>query len=345
MKKAQLVFIPAPGVGHLISTVEIAKLLISRDERLSVTVLIMKLPFDTAVLDAYTESLHATHRIRFIDLPQKVHVSFHNSSKSPMTFLSAFVDGHKTNVRDTVAGMVARSESGQLAGFVVDMFCASMIDVANEFGLPTYAFFTSNAAFLGLKLYLVSLSDNHNKDITEFKDSNTELSVPSFANPVPSSVLPSVAMDKEGGGSAMVTSLSRRLLETKGIMVNTFSELEPHAIKSLNDGRTPPLYPVGPIINLDHKPDDTIMSWLDDQPASSVVFLCFGSMGSFDEDQGRIQGVERLAGRDGGGDRGRDKAADGGWERGEEEGERDEGEGEGGGDGGWVVLRSAGAFY
>ncbi|KAK2978017.1 hypothetical protein RJ640_028699 [Escallonia rubra] len=285
MKKAQLVFIPAPGVGHLISTVEIAKLLISRDERLSVTVLIMKLPFDTAVLDAYTQSLHATHRIRFIDLPQNVHVSFHNSSKSPMTFLSAFVDGHKANVRDTVAGMAARSESGQLAGFVVDMFCTSMIDVANEFGLPTYAFFTSNAAFLGLKLYLVSLNDDHNKDITEFKDSNTELSVPSFANPVPSSVLPSVAMDKEGGGSAMVISVSRRLLETKGIMVNTFSDLEAHAIKSLNDGRTPPLYPVGPIINLNHKPDDAIMSWLDDQPASSVVFLCFGSMGSFDEDQ------------------------------------------------------------
>ncbi|XP_031278140.1 UDP-glycosyltransferase 71A15-like isoform X2 [Pistacia vera] len=27
------------------------------------------------------------------------------------------------------------------------------------------------------------------------------------------------------------------------------------------------------------------MEWLDDQPPSSVVFLCFGSMGSFDEDQ------------------------------------------------------------
>ena len=27
----------------------------------------------------------------------------------------------------------------------------------------------------------------------------------------------------------------------------------------------------------------SIMLWLDEQPSLSVVFLCFGSMGSFDE--------------------------------------------------------------
>ncbi|XP_031286968.1 anthocyanidin 3-O-glucosyltransferase 6-like [Pistacia vera] len=36
-----------------------------------------------------------------------------------------------------------------------------------------------------------------------------------------------------------------------------------------------------------------IMEWLDDQWPSSVVFLCFGSMGSFDEDQ-----VKEIASKD-----------------------------------------------
>ncbi|AET00314.2 glycosyltransferase, putative [Medicago truncatula] len=42
MKKAEVVIIPSPGVGHLVSTLEFAKLLINRDNRLRITVLVMK---------------------------------------------------------------------------------------------------------------------------------------------------------------------------------------------------------------------------------------------------------------------------------------------------------------
>ncbi|KAL2316528.1 hypothetical protein Fmac_030404 [Flemingia macrophylla] len=51
-----------------------------------------------------------------------------------------------------------------------------------------------------------------------------------------------------------------------------------------------PVYPVGPILNthLEVEADSThIFNWLDHQPPSSVVFLCFGSKGSFGEDQVR----------------------------------------------------------
>uniref|UniRef100_A0A2N9GHA1 Uncharacterized protein n=1 Tax=Fagus sylvatica TaxID=28930 RepID=A0A2N9GHA1_FAGSY len=59
------------------------------------------------------------------------------------------------------------------------------------------------------------------------------------------------------------------------------------------DGQTPPIYAVGPVLDLKCPPNpeldkaqgDNIMKWLDDQPPLSVVFLCFGSMGSFGADQ------------------------------------------------------------
>ena len=41
MEKAELVFIPAPGAGHLVSTVEIAKLLVAQDHCLSNSVLLL----------------------------------------------------------------------------------------------------------------------------------------------------------------------------------------------------------------------------------------------------------------------------------------------------------------
>jgi UDP:flavonoid glycosyltransferase YjiC (YdhE family) len=88
-------------------------------------------------------------------------------------------------------------------------------------------------------------------------------------------------------------SQARRFRETKGIIINTFEELESHAINSFSKGNSPPVYPVGPILNLNRDGDreeesdkrKDIKQWLDDQPLSSVVYLCFGSMGSFGVDQ------------------------------------------------------------
>lgn len=65
-------------------------------------------------------------------------------------------------------------------------------------------------------------------------------------------------------------------------------ELESHAIRTLSDAKFPPLYQVGPVLNLkrdESNRNSNIIEWLDDQPPSSVLFLCFGSMGSFDEAQ------------------------------------------------------------
>ncbi|WJZ84714.1 hypothetical protein VitviT2T_004307 [Vitis vinifera] len=83
----------------------------------------------------------------------------------------------------------------------------------------------------------------------------------------------------------------RRFREAKGILVNTFVELESHVINSFVDGTTPPIYTVGPLLNLhnaNHQKQDSdldVIQWLDDQPTSSVVFLCFGSVGAFHMDQ------------------------------------------------------------
>ena len=67
-------------------------------------------------------------------------------------------------------------------------------------------------------------------DFNEFKKSDAELEVPSFANPVPGKVFPSVMLDKEGGNTKMFMSHVRRFLQVKGIMVNAFVELKSHVI-------------------------------------------------------------------------------------------------------------------
>ncbi|KAM4071388.1 hypothetical protein ACB094_11G058700 [Castanea mollissima] len=299
MKKAELVFIPSLGIGHLVSMVEIAKLLVDRDHRLYITVLIMKQSFDPKVA-AYTESLNlnassCAEHIQFIDLPEYVL----NQETNPMIFLSLYIESQKPHVKEAVTNL-KQSRSGsnslQLAGFVIDLFCATMVDVANEFGVPTYVFFTASAGFLSLVLHLQTLRDEHNQDTSElFKDSDDKLVVPSFVNPLPARA---IMLSKDG--ASLILDCARRWKETKGIIVNTFMELESYAILSISNAKnTPPVYPVGPILNLksddshvgssgsDDQRIDDIMKWLDNQPPLSVVFLCFGSMGSLDDNQVR----------------------------------------------------------
>ncbi|XP_059653395.1 anthocyanidin 3-O-glucosyltransferase 2-like [Cornus florida] len=273
MKKvAELVFIPAPPVGHIESAVEMANLLIRRDERLFITVIVMKVRKPSMSEDANS-------RIRFVELPFE-----ESKSKPGIQFMNTLVENNKTPVRDVAAGI---QTNNRLAGFVVDMLCTGMIDVADELGVPSYVYFTSSAGYLGLVFHLQSIHDDQNIDITQFKDLDTELSVPSFTNSVPAKVLPTGVENPDV--YSLYIEIARRFRQTKGIAVNTFMELESHAVKSLSDGKTPPVYPVGPILNLksgerSHQ-SDAIMSWLDDQPPSSVVFLCFGSLGSFSKEQ------------------------------------------------------------
>ncbi|KAH8486007.1 hypothetical protein H0E87_027453 [Populus deltoides] len=296
MKKAEVVLIPIPALGHIVALVEIAKLLVQRDDRLYTTVLVMHPTVDPSTT-TYNESLAAStlpDRMRVINLPRVESIT---SDTKPNNWLSSLVEGQKPHVKEYVSKIRTQSElsldAPRLAGFIFDSFITGLKEVANEFGLPWYAFSASGAAFLGCLLHLQALHDEQGADLTEFKNSDVELNIPSLVNPFPAKLLPSVLLEKDS--LTTVLEQPRALAEARGILVNTFLEFESHAVNSLSNGRTPPIYPVGPIVK--HKRDGhdvgsegssnyrNIIEWLDDQPPSSVMFLCFGSGGSFRENQ------------------------------------------------------------
>ncbi|XP_060187287.1 uncharacterized protein LOC132616712 [Lycium barbarum] len=289
MERTELIFIPGPGMGHLVAAVEIGKLLTSRAHWLSITFFIIDLPIETGV-HTYTSSLEiddsTSSRLRFLHLSSPQPQS-NNLSNQEALLVETF-DNSKQLVREAIVLNFVTNKSNsrtRLAGVIVDMFSDKMIEVAIDLGLPSYVFFTSSAAFLGLLFYAQTLKDEYNRDISDFKDSDTLLPVSTYLHPLPAKVLPNAMLDKHGR-LHLPLSTARMIRQAKGIIINTFIELEPHSIKSLaNDNGVPSLYPVGPIINLIQGPDEGINSWLDEQQDSSVLFLCFGSYGSFDEEQ------------------------------------------------------------
>ncbi|CAL5190520.1 unnamed protein product [Lathyrus oleraceus] len=286
MKKAEVVFIPFPVTSHIVSTLEFANLLINRDTRLRITILLMKLPHASET--DYTKSLPITDSINVIDLPE----CSLPPNTAPISAMNALIEAQKPNVKQAVSNLTTeRGENGVLAAFVVDMFCTNMIDIAKEFSVPTLVFFTSGVASLGLNLHLHTLRERDNVDVTQLQQL-TELEIPSFKNSVPLYSFPGTVLSKKWEPFFM--NYVRGLKNADGIIVNSFEELESYAVHSFfthpDLATLPTIYPVGPILNPELKTNDTvdsddIIKWLDDQPPFSVVFICFGTRGSFEEDQ------------------------------------------------------------
>ncbi|KAH8486021.1 hypothetical protein H0E87_027467 [Populus deltoides] len=193
MKKAQLVLVPSPGSGHLVSTIEFAKRLLDQDESFLITVLVIKAPFALDV-DTFNQSLTTIDtRISYITLPQATPPDDQVPFRSPENYFSIFLERHKSHVKDAILNHVmSKKSSVPVVGLVVDLFCSSMIDVAKELGIPSYVYISSSAGFLGLMLHLPTRKD-------------------------------------QAGGYICFENHARRFKDAKGFIVNTFTELESHA--------------------------------------------------------------------------------------------------------------------
>ncbi|KAJ4833492.1 hypothetical protein Tsubulata_006661 [Turnera subulata] len=245
-------------------------------------------------VDSNVKSLTASQpRIQVIDLPEVEPPPMEIFMKSPQYYVCEYIESCLPHVKYLVSKILssAADSTHQVVGLVIDFFCVSMIDIANEAGLPSFIFLTCNAGFLGLMMHLPK---RHQQISSPCKMSDPdELLIPGIANPVSPRFLPNALFNEHGGYTSYV-KLSQRFKDAKAIIVNTFAELEAYAVEyfagDIHDHQTPAVYPVGPVLNLKSPPHpdldlaqwDKTIKWLDEQPQSSVVLLCFGSgSGSF----------------------------------------------------------------
>ncbi|XP_052160957.1 anthocyanidin 3-O-glucosyltransferase 2-like [Oryza glaberrima] len=277
-----LVLLPTWGTGHLMSLLDAGKRLLGcrGGGGLSLTVLVMQPPrkeYASAVAATVRREEASGLDIRFRHLPA---VEPPTGCAGVEEFVSRFVQLHADHVRAAVSGLDC-----PVAGLVIDFFCTTLLDVARELAVPAYVYFTSNAACLALLLRLPALEG----EVTvEFEEMDGEVDIPGLP-PVPPSSLPMPVMDKKNPNYTWFVYHGRRFMEANGIIVNTVREIERSVLAAIADGRVTPgvrapvIHPVGPVISFTPPSDDPpheCVRWLDAQPPASVVFLCFGSMGS-----------------------------------------------------------------
>ncbi|XP_044468023.1 UDP-glycosyltransferase 88A1-like [Mangifera indica] len=302
-----IVMYPSPAIGHLISMVELAKLILSHRPSLSIHIIIFEPPYDAGSTATYINKVSSTipsiifHRLPTITLPQ----SLISSAKIPETLTFEVLLLNNPNLEQA---LVSISNNVNIFAFIADFFCYAALSVTAKLNIPTYEFITSGAGSLSLVLCFPSMHKNTNK---KFKDMDALLHIPGIP-PIPAKDMPTPMLERDDKIYQFLLDASILLPKSAGIIVNTFESLEPRAVKTMTAGLgapdgplppCPPLYCIGPLIVSNNRGvSDTshggsgggsgdsyskpeCLVWLDRQPSQSVVFLCFGSLGRFSVEQ------------------------------------------------------------
>ncbi|KAJ6421284.1 hypothetical protein OIU84_028622 [Salix udensis] len=231
-----LVLYPSPPIGHLVSMVELGKLILTRRPSLSIHILIAASPYVAGKADKYMATVSANFpSIDFHHLPTVTPVSTTVTHHEELTLESSSTYPKGTKVH----------------GLVMDFFCSSGLSVANELDIPGYFFLTSGACFLAFFLHLPTL---HQKTSRSFKDMKDQyLDIPGLPS-ILATDMPNPFLDRDNQAYQHFLDFSTQFPQASGIMINTFELLESKVIRAISDGlcvpnnRTPPISCIGPLI-------------------------------------------------------------------------------------------------
>ncbi|XWS61248.1 hypothetical protein CRYUN_Cryun07bG0109500 [Craigia yunnanensis] len=284
MEKA-IVLYSSPVLTHQMSMVELGKLLLTHQPSLSIHILIATLPFQAESTAPFFSAVSATippsitiHKLPTVTLPP-------STDQDSLIF-----DVLRLNNPDVHQALRTISNNYKVNAIIVDFFCSVAVKEVSDLDLPTYCFVTPSAGSLASLLYLPTLHKNFTEN---FEDLNLLVDIPGVP-PIPSSDMPTPIL-KRNKIYEIFLDISTCLLESAGIIMNTFESIEQRTIKTIGDGlcapdcSTPPIYCIGPFIANGGAADgDCVpecLTWLDKQPSNSVIFLCFGSRGLFSMEQ------------------------------------------------------------
>ncbi|KAL6616011.1 hypothetical protein ACP70R_038281 [Stipagrostis hirtigluma subsp. patula] len=283
MKKTVVLY-PSLGVGHLTPMVQLANVFLQHG--VDVTVALVEPPtaareFSAAVARAAASNPSITFHVLPPPPLADAGVSSDGAPKHPVHQMLDFLKAMNPPLRDFLRSLTS------VHALVIDMFCTDALDVAAELKLPVYIFYSSAGGDLAVFLQIPSLRASMNKGFGELGDSL--LSLPG-APPFKVSDLPEEAV-KDSDAAKAVFHMFERMPESNGILINTFESLETRAVRALRDGlcvpnrATPPVYCIGPLVSGGGDKEHECLRWLDEQPDHSVVFLSFGSLGTFSKKQ------------------------------------------------------------
>ncbi|MCH94264.1 UDP-glycosyltransferase 72E1-like, partial [Trifolium medium] len=178
---------------------------------------------------------------------------------------------------------------------IVDLFSTMALPMARDLHMSSYVFLATNAWFSAVSIYLPFITK---EAFSRHANDHEPLLIPG-CEPVRFEDTLEPFVSPWGPSHESFLKAGKEILSVDGILMNTWQDLEPGAIKSLTKngilGRLfakGTVYPIGPLVRTaepeeKREVEKLILSWLDQQPDESVIYLSFGSGGTMSKGQMR----------------------------------------------------------
>nr|QDM38898.1 UDP-glycosyltransferase UGT88E22 [Glycyrrhiza uralensis] len=296
--KDTIILYPALGSGHLMSMVELGKLILTQNPSLSITILILTPP-NTKINNNNNNNTFGCEDFPSITFHYIPPISFPNTLPPHILTLELcrLSNHHVHHVLQSI------SKTSNLKAIVLDFLNYSTTHITSTIDTPTYFYYTSGASTLSVFLQLPTIHKKSNRSLKE--DSHMHLRIPGLPA-IPVADMPEEVKDRESQSYQVYLEIATSMRDSDGVIINTFDGIEGRAVRALSaglclpEGNTPPVFCIGPVVSGSAKTtgrddENGCLSWLDSQPSRSVVLLSFGSMGRFSRSQLReiAVGLER----------------------------------------------------
>ncbi|XP_028802222.1 hydroquinone glucosyltransferase-like [Neltuma alba] len=278
-KSPHIAFISSAGFTHLFPVIEFSKRLLQLHPDLHITCIIPILETLPSSSESYLQTLPPNiHSILLPtvhkhDMPENVH---------PGAQVQLTVTLSLPYIRQELKSLISRSS---LVALVTDCFAHEALDFAAEFNLLSYMYLPYAAM-----MFSVYFCNSMKLEDSEFRDVPESVEIPPCI-PVRGREIVDSLYDGLVRKQFFERAKKPRLID--GVLFNSFLELETATIGNLQEetkGKKPQIYPVGPIIqsrsnNETNGSNLDCLTWLNNQPPKSVLYVSFGSGGTLSQDQ------------------------------------------------------------
>ncbi|KAF3505439.1 hypothetical protein F2Q69_00040268, partial [Brassica cretica] len=271
--KPHAALLSSPGMGHIIPGIELAKRL-SAHHGFQVTVFVL----ETDAASSQSKYLNSTG-VDVVNIPSPDISDLVDPADHVVTKIGIMMREAVPSLRSNIAAMIQKPTA-----LIVDLFGTDALCLAAEFKMLTYVFMTTNARFLGVTIYYPNLEKDVKEEHTVQRKPLEILGCEpvQFEDTLDAYLVPDEPLYQDFVRHCLAYP------KADGILVNTWDEMEPKSLKSLQDpkllGRFArvPVYPIGPLCRPveSSKTVHPILDWLNNQPDESVLYISFGSGGS-----------------------------------------------------------------
>ncbi|XP_028775637.1 anthocyanidin 3-O-glucosyltransferase 5-like [Neltuma alba] len=272
MHHPHVALLSSPGLGHLMPTIHLGKLL-ALHHGFKVTILAITFQTSEAESRILKSAISSINFCDFLQIPPPdLYGLLENEAAIVERLCVVMQHGHPPSV------------------LIVDIFGSECLSIAEEFRMLKYIFVASNAWFFSLLLYSPILD----KQVQgQFVDQKEPFEIPGCSPLRPEDVVDPM-LDRNTRQYQEYIGIGIGVRKGDGIFVNTWEELQHKDLESLRDENLlggmlkVPVYAVGPLVREPEPPSRSTMEllgWLDQQPSDSVVYVSFGSGGTLSHEQ------------------------------------------------------------